>query len=89
MLSNRVYSLQMFLFQRILGLEKRKLQKIFHEDEESPQIENEDLVDILLKVYQDDKAEFKINRTHLKAFLLVSHLCFCLCFSFSTSLLHD
>ena len=65
------------------------LERVLKQHEESPQIENEDLVDILLKVYQDDKAEFKINRTHLKAFLLVSHLCSCLCFSFTTSLLHD
>ncbi|KAK4591799.1 hypothetical protein RGQ29_016306 [Quercus rubra] len=46
------------------------LERVLKQHEESPQIENEDLVDILLKVYQDDKAEFKINRTHLKAFLL-------------------
>ncbi|KAK7846942.1 hypothetical protein CFP56_007304 [Quercus suber] len=28
--------------------------------------QNDDFVDILLKVYQDYKAEFKISRTHLK-----------------------
>ncbi|KAM4073016.1 hypothetical protein ACB094_11G184300 [Castanea mollissima] len=46
------------------------LERVLKQHEERPQIENEDLVDILLKVYQDDKAEFKINRTHVKAFLL-------------------
>ena len=44
-----------------------------HENSRELKRDNEDLVDILLKVYQDDKVEFKINRTHLKAFLLVSH----------------
>ncbi|KAJ7949131.1 Cytochrome P450 family protein [Quillaja saponaria] len=35
-------------------------------------VENEerDLMDILLEVYQDDKAEFKITRTHIKAFFM-------------------
>uniref|UniRef100_A0A2N9GCJ7 Cytochrome P450 n=1 Tax=Fagus sylvatica TaxID=28930 RepID=A0A2N9GCJ7_FAGSY len=46
------------------------LEKVLKQHEESPQKENKDLMDILLKVYHDDKAEFKINRTHLKAFLL-------------------
>ncbi|KAL4601190.1 hypothetical protein ACB092_11G254600 [Castanea dentata] len=46
------------------------LERVLKQHEERPQIENEDLVDILLKVYQDDKAEFKISITHLKAFLL-------------------
>ncbi|CAL9003874.1 unnamed protein product [Prunus brigantina] len=32
--------------------------------------EDKDLMDILLKAYQDDKAEVKISRTHVKAFLL-------------------
>lgn len=31
-----------------------------------------DLADLLLNVYQDDKAELKITRTQIKAFLLVS-----------------
>ncbi|CAB4273413.1 unnamed protein product [Prunus armeniaca] len=34
--------------------------------------EDKDLMDILLKAYQDDKAEVKISRTHVKAFLLRS-----------------
>ncbi|GMY22358.1 cytochrome P450 705A12-like [Fagus crenata] len=46
------------------------LEKALKQHEESLQKENKDLMDILLKVYQDDKAEFKINRTHLKAFML-------------------
>jgi cytochrome P450 len=46
------------------------LERVLQQHEESPQKENEDLMDMLLKVYQDDKAEFKITRTHLKAFLL-------------------
>ncbi|KAL4601182.1 hypothetical protein ACB092_11G253900 [Castanea dentata] len=46
------------------------LERVLKQHEENPNIENEDFVDILLKVYRDDKAEFKINRTHLKAFLL-------------------
>ena len=49
------------------------LERVLKQHEENPNVENEDFVDILLKVYRDDKAEFKINRTHLKAFLLVSH----------------
>lgn len=36
--------------------------------------EDKDLMDILLKAYQDDQAEVRITRTHVKAFLLVSHL---------------
>ncbi|KAL0006738.1 hypothetical protein SO802_008240 [Lithocarpus litseifolius] len=46
------------------------LERVLKQHEENPNVENEDFVDILLKVYRDDKAEFKINRTHLKAFLL-------------------
>ena len=51
------------------------LEKVLKQHENSGELKrgDEDLMDILLKVYQDDKAEFKINRTHLKAFLLVSH----------------
>lgn len=37
----------------------------------------EDLMDVLLKIYQDDKAEFKITRSHLKAILLVRHIFVC------------
>ncbi|XP_059441293.1 cytochrome P450 705A20-like [Corylus avellana] len=41
-----------------------------HEDKIGKR-ENEDLMDILLKVYRDDKAEAKfMSRTHLKAFLV-------------------
>lgn len=36
--------------------------------------EDKDLMDILLRVYQDEMAEVKITRTHVKAFLLVSFL---------------
>lgn len=38
--------------------------------------EDKDLMDILLRVYKDDKAEVKITRTHVKAFLLVSNYIF-------------
>ena len=34
--------------------------------------ENKDLMDVLLKVYQDDKAEIKITKNHITALLLVS-----------------
>lgn len=37
----------------------------------------EDLMDVLWKIYQDDKTEFKITRTHLKAILLVRHIFVC------------
>ncbi|KAJ0038484.1 hypothetical protein Pint_24059 [Pistacia integerrima] len=33
--------------------------------------ENRDLMDILLEVYHDEKSEFKITKTNIKAFLLV------------------
>ena len=58
------------------------LERVLKQHENSGELkrDDEDLMDILLKVYQDDKAEFKINRTHLRAFLLVSHGCFCVCF---------
>nr|POE60331.1 cytochrome p450 [Quercus suber] len=48
------------------------LERVLKQHENSGELkrDNEDLMDILLKVYQVDKAEFKINRTHLKAFLL-------------------
>ena len=51
------------------------LERVLKQHENSGELkrDDEDLMDILLKVYQDDKVEFKINRTHLKAFLLVSH----------------
>ncbi|KAG2671543.1 hypothetical protein I3760_13G002300 [Carya illinoinensis] len=46
------------------------LERIWKEHEEiSGKKENEDLMDILLKVYKDDKAEFKMTRRHIKAFL--------------------
>ena len=48
-------------------------------EEISNERENEDLMDLLLKAYRDDKSEFKINRIHLKAFLLVS-LSLLMCF---------
>jgi hypothetical protein len=55
------------------------LERVLKQHEESPEKENEDLMDILLKVYQDDKAEFKINRIHLKAFFMVSNVCARVC----------
>ena len=53
------------------------LEKILrqHEDRgkrEGLDREDRDLMDILLKVYQDHNAEFNITRTNIKAFLLVS-----------------
>ena len=38
--------------------------------------EDRDLMDILLRVYRDENSEFKITRTHIKAFFLVSLLIF-------------
>ena len=58
------------------------LEKVLKQHEASPKIENEDLMDILLKVHQDDNAEFKITRTHLKAIYLVSHVSVSVSFSF-------
>ncbi|XP_040995363.1 cytochrome P450 705A22-like [Juglans microcarpa x Juglans regia] len=46
------------------------LERLWKEHEESGKRDNEDLLDILMKVYKDEKAEFKMNRTHIKAFLL-------------------
>ena len=51
------------------------LERVLKQHEKNPKKENEDLVDILLKVYQDDEAEFKITRTHIKAFLPISNVC--------------
>ncbi len=51
------------------------LERVLKQHKENPKKENEDLVDILLKVYQDDKAGFKITRTHIKAFLSISNVC--------------
>ena len=42
-----------------------------HEDQ-SGKKETEDLMDILLKVYQDEKAEIKMTRINIKAVLIVS-----------------
>ena len=52
-------------------------ERVLKQHDENPKIQNEDLMDILLKIYQDDKSEFKITRTHLKAILLVSHIFVC------------
>ncbi|KAF2319435.1 hypothetical protein GH714_015802 [Hevea brasiliensis] len=53
------------------------LEKILKEHEEKAKRdgddhegEDKDLMDILLKVYQDENAEFKISRNHMKAFFL-------------------
>ena len=51
------------------------LERVLKQHEKNPKKENEDLVDIQLKVYQDDEAEFKITRTHIKAFLPISNVC--------------
>ena len=60
------------------------LERFLKQHEEiSNERENEDLMDLLLKAYRDDKSEFKINRIHLKAFLLVS-LSLLMCFFFPT-----
>ncbi|XP_042957914.1 cytochrome P450 705A5-like [Carya illinoinensis] len=45
------------------------LERLWKEHEESGKRENEDLMDILIKVYKDEKADFKMNRIHIKAFL--------------------
>ena len=59
------------------------MERIWKEHEEDgSKRENEDLMDILLKVHQDDNAEFKITRTHLKAIYLVSHVSVSVSFSF-------
>lgn len=52
------------------------LEKILKEHEErakrdSGDREDKDLMDILLKVYQDENAEFRISRSQMKAFFLV------------------
>lgn len=46
-----------------------------HEDQIRKK-DSQDFMDILLKVYQDDKAEVKMTRTDLKALLTVSNFCF-------------
>jgi hypothetical protein len=51
---------------------ERKLKQ--HEESGERDENHKDLMDILLKVYQDDKAEVKITRIHIKALLLVSHV---------------
>ena len=56
------------------------IERIWKEHEEGgSKRENEDLMDILLKVYKDDKAEHKMTRTQVNAFLLVS-FCVFVCF---------
>lgn len=52
------------------------LEKILKEHEErakkdSDEGGDQDLMDILLKVYQDEKAEFQISRSQMKAFFVV------------------
>ncbi|KAK1552245.1 hypothetical protein Q3G72_013105 [Acer saccharum] len=48
------------------------LEKILkeHEERDGEREEDEDMMDILLKVYKDKKAEVKITRIHIKAFFL-------------------
>jgi hypothetical protein len=53
------------------------LERCLKQHEECKERENEDLMDMLLKVCQDDKAEIKITRTQLKALSLVSHISLC------------
>lgn len=53
------------------------LENILQQHEERASIhgldrDDRDLMDILLKAYLDEKAEFKMTRNHIKAFLLVS-----------------
>lgn len=43
-----------------------------HEERGEPDQKDQDLMDILLKIYKAEKAEFKMNITHIKAFLNVS-----------------
>ncbi|XP_031284222.1 cytochrome P450 705A5-like [Pistacia vera] len=52
------------ILERILEEHKERAKK----DEERS--ENKNLMDILLEVYHDDKLEFKISRTNIKAFIL-------------------
>uniref|UniRef100_A0A5B7BNF6 Uncharacterized protein n=1 Tax=Davidia involucrata TaxID=16924 RepID=A0A5B7BNF6_DAVIN len=47
-----------------------RILKEHEEERESGEREDRDLMDILLGVYRDDKAEVKITRTHIKAFFL-------------------
>lgn len=54
------------LFEKMLKEHEKKGER------EGWEREDLDLIDLLLKVYQDDKAELKITRTQIKAFLLVS-----------------
>ena len=56
------------------------LERCLKQHEECKERENEDLMDMLLKVCQDDKAEIKITRTQLKALSLVSHISLCVFF---------
>lgn len=46
------------------------LEKMLKEHEERGKREDKDLMDVLLEVYQDDKAGMKLTRTHIKAFIL-------------------
>ena len=46
-----------------------------HEDQIGKK-DTQDFMDILLKVYQDDKAEVKMTRNNIKAFLTVSFFVF-------------
>ena len=61
----KVISIQL----RIDELSERMLKE--HEDQIGKK-ETRDFMDILLKVYQDDKAEVKMTRINLKALLTVS-----------------
>ncbi|KAK6933755.1 Cytochrome P450 [Dillenia turbinata] len=49
---------------------EKVLQKHEREREAGGEREDKDLMDILLDVYHNDEAEFKITRTHIKAFFL-------------------
>lgn len=50
------------------------LEKILkHHEEQSGKRENGDLMDTLLKVYEDDKAEVKMTRINIKTLLVVSY----------------
>ncbi|WCJ39167.1 cytochrome P450 family 705 subfamily A polypeptide 30 [Euphorbia peplus] len=55
------------LFDKILKEHEDRAKNIHKDDHQE---DNKDLVDILLKFYHDDNAEFKLNKSHIKSFLL-------------------
>lgn len=59
------------LLEKVLKDHEHKRLSRHNTDEET----QKDLMDILLDVHHDAHAEFKITRTHIKAFFLVSLFC--------------